>query len=89
MPHPMLLTSEDIISDILNLVCPECGGPMGGWTKEFKCQGECLRDWRDIWDSRIAKRSANTDSPGVHGRQYKDHAATAGRGEHPDREQFI
>jgi hypothetical protein len=37
MPYTMLPTTEDIISDILNLVCPECGGPMGKRTKEFKC----------------------------------------------------
>jgi hypothetical protein len=50
MPYTMLPTTEDIISDILNLVCPECGGPMGIRTKEFKCQGECRTDWRDVWE---------------------------------------
>lgn len=33
MPHTMLPTAEDIISDILNWVCPECSGPMGKRTK--------------------------------------------------------
>jgi tRNA(Ile2) C34 agmatinyltransferase TiaS len=58
MPHTMLPTTEDIISDILNWVCPECGGPMGGRTKEFKCQGECRTDWRDVW-----KRSLSATTP--------------------------
>jgi hypothetical protein len=55
MPYAMLQTSEDIISGILNWVCPECGGPMGGPTKEFKCQGQCRKDWRAVWESRLAK----------------------------------
>jgi len=50
MPHAMSQTSEEIISGILNWVCPQCGGRMGGRTKEFKCQGECLRDWRGVWN---------------------------------------
>jgi hypothetical protein len=40
---------EDVISGILNWVCPGCGGRMGGRGKEFKCQGECQTDWRQIW----------------------------------------
>jgi hypothetical protein len=56
MPHAMLPTNEDIISDILNWVCPECGGPMGGRAKEFKCQGECRTDWRDLWERRLARQ---------------------------------
>jgi len=43
-------TSDDVISGILNCVCPECGGSMGGAGKEFKCQGECQTDWRQTWD---------------------------------------
>ncbi len=42
--------STDVISGILNCVCPECGGRMGGRGKEFKCQGECLTDWRQAWE---------------------------------------
>lgn len=52
----MLATREDIISDILNWVCPECGGPMGGRTQEFKCQGECRTDWRELWERRSARQ---------------------------------
>jgi hypothetical protein len=53
MPHTMFPTTEDIISDILNWVCPECGGPMGKRTKEFTCQGECRTDWRDVWECSL------------------------------------
>ena len=42
--------SEDVISGILNCVCPECGGRMGGRGKEFKCQGQCQTDWRQTWE---------------------------------------
>ena len=45
-----LRTNKNIISDILNLVCPECGGRMGGQRMEFKCQGQCERDWRQFWE---------------------------------------
>ena len=43
-------TSADVMSGILNCVCPECGGSMGRTGREFKCQGECQTDWRQIWD---------------------------------------
>jgi tRNA(Ile2) C34 agmatinyltransferase TiaS len=42
--------SAAVVSDILNWVCPECGGRMGGPGSEFKCQGECQTDWRPMWD---------------------------------------
>jgi hypothetical protein len=44
----------DVISGILNCVCPECGGPMGGRGKEFKCQGECRTDWRPVWERDLS-----------------------------------
>jgi hypothetical protein len=34
--HTMLPTTEDIISDFLTGVCLECGGPMGGCTKNVQ-----------------------------------------------------
>ena len=46
--------SADVISDILNWICPECGGRMGGRGQEFRCQGECLTDWRPIWERAIS-----------------------------------
>ena len=63
MLQVMLPTREDIISDILNWVCPECGGPMGGRTQEFKCQGECRTDWRDVWEVRVGKPGKKANSP--------------------------
>jgi hypothetical protein len=44
------LTANDI-SSILNLICPRCGGPLGGASQEFKCHGGCRTDWRCAWDS--------------------------------------
>jgi tRNA(Ile2) C34 agmatinyltransferase TiaS len=43
-------TNADVMSGILNCVCPECGGSMGAIGREFKCQGECRTDWRPIWE---------------------------------------
>jgi hypothetical protein len=40
----------DVISGILNCVCPECGGRMDGVGREFKCQGQCQTDWRQTWE---------------------------------------
>ena len=47
-------SGADVISGILNCVCPECGGRMGERGKEFKCQGECLTDWRQTWERASA-----------------------------------
>ena len=76
MPHAMSQTSEDIISGILNWVCPECGGRMGGRAKEFKCQGECLTGWRDVWERRVGKPGKKVNSPQALGKRYKDYATT-------------
>jgi tRNA(Ile2) C34 agmatinyltransferase TiaS len=43
-------TTKEIFSSILNWVCPECGGRMGGRGKEFRCQGKCQMDWRPLWE---------------------------------------
>ena len=55
----------DWISAIRNLVCPECGGRMGGRRKEFQCQGQCGTDWRPLWESAFAQpkrmRTARVD----------------------------
>ena len=42
--------TREIISSIMNWVCPECGGRMGGRGGEFKCQGNCQFDWRELWE---------------------------------------
>ena len=73
MPHAKSETSEDILSGILNWVCPACGGRMGGLTKEFKCQGQCRKDWRAVWESRLAKPGKNTNSPRAPGKHYEDY----------------
>lgn len=46
-----LRETTEVLSSILNCICPECGGRMGGPGKEFKCQGKCQIDWRPIWES--------------------------------------
>ena len=56
-------SGADVISGILNCVCPECGGRMGERGKEFKCQGECLRDWRQTWEGALASRSTRAKTP--------------------------
>jgi hypothetical protein len=38
--------NASIISSIINLVCPQCGGSM----VEFSCQGKCRRDWFPEWE---------------------------------------
>ena len=58
-------TTADVVSGILNWICPECGGRMGGRGKEFKCQGQCQEDWRLIWESFFAvrRRTYSNTSP--------------------------
>lgn len=49
--------TQEVLSSILNWVCPECGGRMGGRGREFKCQGACQIDWRRVWERvALAKR---------------------------------
>ena len=38
--------SASIISSIINLVCPRCGGSM----MEFQCNGRCQRNWLPEWE---------------------------------------
>jgi|HubBroStandDraft_6_1064221.scaffolds.fasta_scaffold16515_4 tRNA(Ile2) C34 agmatinyltransferase TiaS len=40
----------EVVSNILNWICPECGGRMGGEGLEFKCRGKCQTDWRGLWN---------------------------------------
>ncbi len=47
--------SANCISAIRNLVCPQCGGRMGGRMKEFQCQGRCGTDWRNVWESSLSR----------------------------------
>jgi hypothetical protein len=56
------LTAE-LLSAILNMICPDCGGPMGGRSKEFKCRGQCGKDWRAEWE-RLRARHVYAAVPG-------------------------
>ena len=49
------LTAYDV-SSILNLICPGCGGPLGGLSEEFRCQGLCRKDWRPDWENASPQR---------------------------------
>jgi hypothetical protein len=35
-----------MISSIINLICPQCGGAM----VEFQCGGKCHRNWLAEWE---------------------------------------
>jgi len=39
-------SNTQIISSIINLVCPQCGGRMS----EFQCEGRCRRNWLAEWE---------------------------------------
>lgn len=46
-----------LISSIINLVCPQCGGSM----MEFQCYGRCHRNWLPEWEwANMATRSSDT-----------------------------
>ena len=45
--------SREAVSAILNWICPDCGGRMGGRGKEFMCLGQCGRDWRRDWEHAV------------------------------------
>ena len=47
--------SPEALSAILNWVCPDCGGRMGGRGKEFLCLGQCGKDWRCHWEHAIKR----------------------------------
>jgi len=55
--------STDVISGILNCVCPECGGRMGERGREFQCQGECLTDWRQAWEQASGELGTRSKRP--------------------------
>lgn len=47
-------SNATIISSIINLVCPQCGGSM----LEFQCYGRCGRNWIAEWEwANLATRS--------------------------------
>ena len=46
------------MSSIVNLICPLCGGPIGGLSKELRCEGLCRSEWRAAWESSSSAGSA-------------------------------
>jgi hypothetical protein len=38
--------NSSMISSIINLICPQCGGSM----MEFQCCGKCGRNWLAEWE---------------------------------------
>ena len=50
-------SNAHVISSIINLVCPQCGGRMS----EFQCEGRCRRNWLAEWEwANQSPRSPNT-----------------------------
>ena len=39
-------SNAHVISSLINLVCPQCGGRMS----EFQCEGRCRRNWLAEWE---------------------------------------
>jgi hypothetical protein len=62
-PNREVGVAAELLSAIRNLVCPECGGPMGGRAKEFQCRGQCGTDWRSVWELVTAGTSSRETSP--------------------------
>jgi hypothetical protein len=58
-------SNTQIISSIINLVCPQCGGRMS----EFQCEGRCRRNWLTEWEwANQATRSSKSRLGGHAGR---------------------
>ena len=68
-------SNAKIISSIINLVCPQCGGRMS----EYECEGRCRRNWLAEWEwanqatrsskSRVSSHAARSmRSPGLRSR---------------------
>jgi hypothetical protein len=50
--------NASMISSIINLVCPQCGGSM----VEYQCYGKCGRNWLVEWEwaNSVTRASAAT-----------------------------
>lgn len=50
-------SNTSILSSIINLVCPQCGGRMS----EFQCEGRCRRNWLSEWQwaNQVANNSGS------------------------------
>jgi hypothetical protein len=48
-------SNANIISSIINLVCPQCGGRMS----QYQCEGRCRRNWLMEWEwANLSTRSS-------------------------------
>jgi len=57
-------SNAQIISSIINLVCPQCGGRMS----EFQCDGRCSRNWLAEWEwANQATRGSKSRLPSYPG----------------------
>lgn len=57
-----------VISSIINLVCPQCGGRMS----EFQCEGRCRRNWLAEWEwANLAARVTKSRVPVYAGRSRR------------------
>ena len=52
-------SNSSMISSIINLVCPQCGGSM----MEYQCRGRCRRNWLAEWE--WANHASHPATPGV------------------------
>jgi hypothetical protein len=52
--------NSSMISSIINLICPQCGGSM----MEFQCDGKCRRNWLTEWE--WAMHSTRRDNSSRH-----------------------
>jgi len=51
-------SNASIISSIINLVCPQCGGRM----VEYQCEGRCRRNWLVEWEwANLATGSSRSE----------------------------
>jgi hypothetical protein len=61
-------SNAQIISSIINLVCPQCGGRMS----EFQCEGRCRRNWLAEWEwANHATRSSKSRVSGHRARSLR------------------
>ena len=58
-------TNKHVLSSIINLVCPQCGGRMS----EFQCEGRCRRNWLAEWE--WANYSTNSSNSAVSGHRAR------------------
>ena len=60
-------SSTSIISSIINLVCPQCGGRMS----DFQCEGRCCRNWLAEWEWANQATGSSKSRRGCAGRSMR------------------